>query len=176
MGALMEYPRALSANKSRIRKVIGVADMAVSNSVEDFLITYSLGSCIAVVIYDPVALVGGMLHYMLPESTLDPEKARKNPSMFADTGITHLFKSSYKLGAKKENIVVKTVGGAQTLDPNGVFNIGKRNYLAMRKIFWKNNVAVSAQHIGGEVNRTVRLMMDTGKVIMKVGRESEIEI
>jgi chemotaxis protein CheD len=140
------------------------------------LITYSLGSCIAVIIFDPVASVGGMLHYMLPESTLDPEKAKKNPCMFADTGITHLFKSSYQMGARKENIVVKTVGGAQTLDPNGVFNIGKRNCLAMRKIFWRNNVSVAAEHVGGEVNRTVRLMMDTGRVFMKAGREPEIEI
>ncbi|MDA8308072.1 MAG: chemotaxis protein CheD [Deltaproteobacteria bacterium] len=172
----MKHPGALRRVETRIKRVIGVADMAVSNSSEELLITYSLGSCIAVIIYDPVASVGGMLHYMLPDSGLDPEKARKNPCMFADTGIAHLFKSSYQMGARKENIVVKTVGGAQTLDPNGVFNIGKRNCLAMRKIFWKNNVAVAAEHMGGEVNRTVRLLMDSGKVILKVGREAEIEI
>jgi len=72
--------------------------------------------------------------------------------------------------------VVKTVGGAQILDPNGVFSIGKRNYLAMRKIFWKNNVAIAAEHVGGEVNRTVRLEMDSGRVIVKVGTGAEIEI
>jgi len=150
--------------------------MVVSDSPEDLLITYSLGSCIAVIIFDPLAGVGGMLHYMLPESSLDPEKAQKNPSMFADTGITRLFKNSYQMGARKENIVVKSVGGAQMLDPNGIFNIGKRNCLAMRKIFWKNNVAITAEHVGGEVNRTVRLEMDSGRVIVKVGTEAEIEI
>jgi len=150
--------------------------MAVSDSQEELLITYSLGSCIAVVVFDPMASVGGMLHYMLPESSLDPEKAKKNPCMFADTGITHLFKNSYLMGAKKEHMVVKTVGGAQILDPNGIFNIGTRNYLAMRKIFWRNNVAIAAEHVGGENNRTVRLEMDTGRVILKVGTEAEIEI
>jgi len=159
-----------------MRRVIGVADMVVSDSPEDLLITYSLGSCIAVIIFDPLASVGGMLHYMLPESSLDPEKAKKNPSMFADTGITRLFKNSYQMGAKKENIVVKSVGGAQMLDPNGIFNIGKRNYLAMRKIFWKNNVAIASEHVGGEVNRTVRLEMESGRVIVKVGTGAEIEI
>jgi chemotaxis protein CheD len=159
-----------------MRRVIGVADMVVSDSPEDLLITYSLGSCIAVIIFDPLAGVGGMLHYMLPESSLDPEKAQKNPSMFADTGITRLFKNSYQMGARKENIVVKSVGGAQMLDPNGIFNIGKRNCLAMRKIFWKNNVAITAEHVGGEVNRTVRLEMDSGRVIVKVGAGAEIEI
>ncbi len=160
-----------------MRKVVGVADLAVSNVPNEVLVTYSLGSCIAVVIFDPCAKVGGMLHYMLPESSLDPEKAKANPRMFADTGIAMLFKQSYLLGAKKENIVVKAVGGAQILDPNGVFNIGKRNYLAMRKIFWRNNVLVAAEHVGGTVNRTVRLEMGSGRVILKVGGgESEMEL
>jgi chemotaxis protein CheD len=172
----MEYAAPFHTDNLQRKIVIGVADMAVSNLPAELLITYSLGSCIAVIIFDPVSRVGGMLHYMLPESSIDPEKARKNPCMFADTGITHLFKSSYQLGAKKENIVVKTVGGAQMLDPNGIFNIGKRNYLAMRKILWKNNVPVAAEHVGGEVNRTVRLEMDTGRVVLKVGSDGEIEI
>jgi len=172
----MEYPGGSNRGKSQIRRVVGVADMVVSASTDELLVTYSLGSCIAVVIFDPVACVGGMLHYMLPESSLDAEKAAKNPCMFADTGITRLFKSSYQLGAKKENIVVKTAGGAQMLDASGLFNIGKRNYLAMRKIFWKNNVAIAAEHVGGEVNRTVRLEMDTGRVILKAGSDAEIDI
>jgi len=150
--------------------------MALSDSPEELLVTYSLGSCIAVIIFDPRAYVGGMLHYMLPESSLDPEKARLNPCMFADTGISHLFKTSYLMGAKKEHMVVKTVGGAQILDPKGVFNIGKRNYLAMRKIFWKNNVEIAAEHVGGEINRTVRLEMSSGRVIVKMGTGAEIEI
>ncbi|MEN6485419.1 MAG: chemotaxis protein CheD, partial [Syntrophobacteraceae bacterium] len=103
-----------------MRKVVGVADLAISNSQDDYLVTYSLGSCIAVVIYDPVVKVGGMLHYMLPESSLDAEKASKNPAMFADTGISLLFRQSYQYGTKKDNIVVKAVGGAQILDENGV--------------------------------------------------------
>jgi len=150
--------------------------MAVSNAPDDVLITYSLGSCIAVIIYDPKAKVGGMLHYMLPESSLDLEKAKLNPTMFADTGIAMLFRQSYQYGAKKQNIIVKAVGGAQILDQNGIFNIGKRNYLAMRKIFWRNNVLVAAEHVGGMVNRTVRLEMQTGRVILKVAGDGEVEI
>jgi chemotaxis protein CheD len=158
-----------------MNKIIGVADMAVSNSSDEILVTYSLGSCIAVVIYDPRARVGGMLHYMLPEAALDPEKARKNPFMFADSGIPQLFKESYRLGAKKENLIVKAAGGAQILDESGFFNIGKRNYLAMRKLFWRNNVLVAAEHVGGNVNRTLRLYMETGRVLMKIQGETEID-
>lgn len=159
-----------------MRRVVGVADMAVSNDPHESLITYSLGSCIAVVIHDPTVKVGGMLHYMLPEASLDAEKARRIPAMFADSGIPLLFKQSYQFGAKKNNMVVKVVGGAQILDENGVFNIGKRNYLALRKIFYKNNVMVAAEHVGGNVNRTVRLDISTGQVFLKVSGIGEMEL
>jgi len=158
-----------------MKRIIGVADMAVSNNLQEELITYSLGSCIGVVIYDPAVKVGGMLHYMLPESSMDVEKARRTPAMFADTGIPLLFKQSYQLGALKRNLLVKVVGGAQIMDENGVFNIGKRNYLALRKLFWKNNVMVTAEHVGGNVNRTVRLEIGTGRVFLKVSGLGEIE-
>jgi chemotaxis protein CheD len=113
---------------------------------------------------------------MLPESSMDREKARKTPAMFADSGILLLFRQSYQLGARKERLSVKAVGGAQLLDENGVFNIGKRNYLAMRKIFWRNNVMVTAEHVGGSVNRTVRLEMSTGQVFVKVSGLGEVEL
>ena len=77
--------------------IVGVGDMKVSSNPEDVLATYSLGSCIGLIIYDPVVSVGGLLHYMLPESSLDGNKAKKNPYMFGDTGIPLLFKSSYNL-------------------------------------------------------------------------------
>jgi chemotaxis protein CheD len=156
--------------------VVGVADVAVSNKAGDTLITYSLGSCIAVITYDPVAKVGGILHYMLPEAAMDMEKAKKKPAMFADSGIPVLFKMSYQLGATKKSTVVKVAGGSQIMDENGVFNIGKRNYLAMRKIFWRNNVMVMAEEIGGNVNRTVRLEIATGRVIVKISGFGEVEL
>ncbi|HQN19482.1 MAG TPA: chemotaxis protein CheD [Syntrophobacteraceae bacterium] len=156
--------------------VIGVADFAVSNQANETLITYSLGSCIAVITYDPVARVGGILHYMLPEASMDMEKAKTRPAMFADSGIPVLFKQSYQLGATKKNTLVKVAGGSQIMDENGVFNIGKRNYLSMRKVFWRNNVLITAEHVGGSVNRTVRLEMATGRVILKVSGFGEVEL
>lgn len=150
--------------------------MVVSKSPDELLVTYSLGSCIAVILFDPATNVGGMLHFMLPESSIDLEKAKRNPCMFADTGITRLFERCRRMGARKESMVVKTAGGAQVLDPKGFFNIGKKNYLAMRRILRKNNVAIAAEHVGGEISRTVRLEMDTGRVILKAGSGAEIEL
>ena len=152
------------------------ADMAVSSNVEESLVTYSLGSRIAVITFDPVARVGGILHFMLPEASMDLEKARKKPAMFADSGIPMLFKQIFQLGATKKNTIVKVAGGSEIMGENGVFTIGKRNYLAMRKIFWKNNVLIAAEHVGGSVNRTVRLEMATGRVILKVWGFGEVEL
>jgi len=147
--------------------VVGVADSHVSNDPNGRIATYSLGSCIGLAIYDPVAKVGGLLHFMLPESSIDPDKARETPSMFADSGVPHLFKSAYKLGLEKKRTKVVVVGGAQILDESGVFNIGKRNYTALRKIFWKNNVLIDVEEVGGSVSRTLFLEIGTGKIWMK---------
>ena len=159
-----------------MKLTVGVADLKVSSQGEDVLITYSLGSCIGIVIYDPVAVVGGMLHYMLPESSLSADKAAKNPSMFADTGIPMLFKECYKLGAVKGRLIVKAFGGAQLLDPNGMFNIGKRNILVMRKLLWQNGVTMGATALGGTVNRTVSLEMKTGVVTLKTSGEGVVSL
>ena len=148
--------------------VVGVADMKVSNDPEAVLVTHSLGSCIGIAIYDPIATVGGMLHYMLPDSSLDGIKAKKRPYMFGDTGIPLLFKDTYKLGAKKNKLKVIVVGGSQILDQKGLFNIGKRNYTLLRKMFWKNNVMVDFEDVGGSVNRTLRLEIKSGQAWLKV--------
>ncbi|MEE8300114.1 MAG: chemotaxis protein CheD [Desulfatiglandales bacterium] len=148
--------------------VVGVADMKVSNEPGVVLVTYSLSSCTGLAIHDPVAQVGGMLHYMLPESSLDGRKAKKNPYMFGDTGIPLLFKEAYKLGAKKNRLRVIVVGGAQILDQKGLFNIGKRNYTVLRKLFWKNNVMTDFEDVGGNVNRALRLEIETGQAWLKI--------
>ena len=146
---------------------VGVADMKISDDPEAILVTHSLGSCIGLTVYDPQARVGGLLHYMLPESTT-PDRAKSKPFMFANTGIPLLFKSCYKLGAAKGQMVVKVAGGSQVLDASEQFMIGKRNYAALRKILFRNNVLINAEHIGGSVSRTMRLSIATGEVFVKV--------
>ncbi|MGD8561758.1 MAG: chemotaxis protein CheD [Desulfarculaceae bacterium] len=154
------------------RITVGVGDVAVSNKKNVELVTFSLGSCVGVVVYDPVAAVAGLLHIMLPESNLNPVRAKKQPAVFADTGLPLLFRSAYNMGAKKGRMRVVLVGGSQVMDASGHFNIGKRNYTAIRKIFWRNNVLVDAEDIGGNVNRTVGISVDDGRIWVKTnGRE-----
>jgi len=156
--------------------VVGVGDCRVSNDPENILVTYALGSCIAVTIHDPVAKVGGLLHFMLPESGLDRDKAQHNPFMFADTGIPLLFHGAYELGAEKRRLVVAAAGGAQMMDQQGVFNIGKRNCLTMRKIFWKAGVMVRAEDLGGLSSRTVRLEVASGRVSLREAGQPEQDL
>ena len=154
--------------------VVGIGDCLVSDDPESVLVTYALGSCIAVVIFDSVTNVGGLLHYMLPESSLDENKARQRPYMFADTGIPLLFQSAYRLGAVKSRLDVAVMGGAQVMDTSETFNIGKRNHLALRKIFWKAGVLVRHEDVGGTLSRTVRLEIASGRVVLRHGQTEQV--
>jgi chemotaxis protein CheD len=156
--------------------VVGIADVKFSNHPDDVLVTYALGSCIAVAIYDPVVKVGGLLHFMLPDSSLDAEKAKLTPGMFADTGVRLLFRSCYSLGAEKKRIITKVAGGASILDNTNYFRIGEKNIMALRKIFWKNDVFIDREDTGKNYNRTVRLEISTGSVFVKSSEGFKCEL
>jgi len=149
--------------------------MKVSNQVDDVLVTYSLGSCIGLSLYDPVVRVGGLIHSMLPLSKINPMKAKSNPQMFVDTGVSALLQAVFDLGAERRRLVAKVVGAAMLLDDKGLFKIGERNYTAMRKVLWKNYIPVTAEDVGGTIARTVYLYIATGRTIIKLGgQEGEL--
>jgi chemotaxis protein CheD len=148
---------------TNIRYTVGVSDMKLSAAAGDLIVTHALGSCIGVAIYDPSACVGGILHYMLPLSTVDPAKAAANPYMFGDTGIPSFFQEAYKLGAKKERLRIVMAGGAQVFEKQDFFDIGKRNIVIARKLFWKNNLMIAAEHVEGHIPRTLYLEMGSGR-------------
>ncbi|MCH7791652.1 MAG: chemotaxis protein CheD [Planctomycetes bacterium] len=147
--------------------VVGVADLAVTSDPSTTLVTYALGSCIGVTLYDPVAKVAGMLHFMLPNSKLNADKAKAMPAMFADTGVPMLFKAAYDLGAEKRRLIVCAVGGAEVLADDGHFKIGSRNRTFLRKIFWKNNILLSGDDTGGSISRTLSLVTADGTVVVR---------
>ena len=157
------------------KRIIGISEMAVSDNPEETLITYSLGSCLGVTVYDPVARVGGMIHCMLPLSKIDRQKAELKKPMFVDTGIPYLFEAMYKAGARKKQIIVKAAGCSQIMDPNGRFKIGERNFAVLRKLLWKNGILLKGQAIGGTVSRTISIDIGTGKSILFCGGE-EVEL
>jgi len=146
--------------------VVGISDMKISNNINEILITYSLGSCLGLVIHDPSAHIAGILHCMLPLSKIDLQKAQTTPCMFVDTGVPLLFKESYRLGAEKSRIRVIAIGCSSLLDEKGFFRIGERNYAILRKLLWKNNILIEKQDIGGTESRTVSIEVATGKIIV----------
>lgn len=163
-------PSAASAPSRRI--VVGIGELAVSNDPDDVIVTHALGSCIAVCIFDPVASVAAMLHFLLPESRINRERARQQPGAFADTGIPLLFQTAYQYGLDKTRAVVKLAGGAETAETSAsAFMTGKRNALAARNLLWRNGVLIRAQDIGGTIARTVHLAVQGGRVQIFNGRD-----
>ena len=142
--------------------------MKVSTNPDDTLITYALGSCLGITVWDPVAKVGGMLHVMLPTSTVSPEKAQKNPCTFVDTGLPKLLAEVFRAGGMKGRLQVKVAGGASVRsDKDDYFQIGKRNFIATKNLLWKEAVMLGANDVGGNISRTMTLAVGTGQVQLR---------
>ena len=156
--------------------IVGVADMKVSNQTGDTIVTYSLGSCIGVAIYDPQTKVGGILHYMLPNSVIDDEKAKDNPFLFADTGIPELLNQLYALGAEKSRLRVFAAGGAEIMEQEGIFNLGRQNYAALMQILNKDHIPIWKQAVGGYSNRTIKLEIASGNIYLKTSGLGEVRL
>ena len=148
--------------------VIGLAEMVVSNNPSAILTTYSLGSCLGVAIYDPVVRVGGLLHAMLPDSNLDLAKAQAHPGMFVDTGMAALLRAACQMRADKRRLRIFLAGGARIMDDQNLFNIGGRNLAAFAEWLRRENLRSNAEEVGGQVNRTIGLSVETGRITLKV--------
>ena len=145
--------------------VAGVGDIVVSRNVNDCLKTYALGSCVAVIIYAPAQKVAALAHVALPDSSLAGDRSSKKAGYFADTSIPEMVRLLKKLGIQSSRQVwVKLVGGANLLDSNRKFDIGKRNVLAIRKQLWKYRLGAIAEAVGGKISRTVSVNVKDGRV------------
>jgi chemotaxis protein CheD len=122
-----------------VQLVVGVSDAKISSNPSVTIVTYSLGSCIGVTVYDPVLKIGGMLHFQLPTSTLDPEKARINPTMFADTGMAYLLSQLAAMGVPKNRL----------------------------KVLWQHGIFIESEQVGGSIPRTIYLRVDSGAFCVK---------
>jgi chemotaxis protein CheD len=148
-------------------RIVDIADMKISSHVGDILVTYSLGSCVGVAVYDPVLQTGAMIHCMLPLSKVDKEKARERPYMFVDTGMQLMLNKLFDCGAQKSRLKIAVAGGAHVLNDDSIFKIGERNFTVLRKILWKNSMLMNVQDVGGDVSRTIRLHIGSGRFTVK---------
>lgn len=151
---------------------IGVGGIAVSTNPLNVLVT-SLGSCVAVIMLAPSICAAGLAHVALPSSSVNVAQSKGRPGYYADTAIPQLLEEMARLhGGKRGRLLVKLVGGANIMDPNNTFDIGKRNALAIKKILWENRLGVLVEDTGGEISRNVRVNVKTGNVFVKsLGKE-----
>jgi chemotaxis protein CheD len=157
-----------------MRSIIEVGDMKLGRE-GDLLVTHALGSCLGLMVYDPVAKIGGLLHAMLPLSKVNPRKAGENPFMFVDTGVPEMFKALYEIGGQKMRMIVKSAGCGNPMGKNDMFKIGERNYAVLKKLLSKNNVQLDSEDVGGTASRTVHFNLATGQVIIsKNGQRWEL--
>lgn len=156
------------------RLIVGISDMKYSNNIKSCLVTYSLGSCVGVVAYDPVNNFGGMLHYQLPSSNGHQERAEKNPYMFADLGIPLLLEGMMKRVPSSGKLIIGIYGGAKVLMDSDLFKIGTQNVRVAKKILWQQRLHISNEDVGGDKGRTVHLDIETGKV--KVHSDGKITV
>ena len=153
-------------------RTVGIGEWVVSTEASDVIKTYALGSCVAVLIYDSRLTIAAMIHIALPDSKVDPLKARTLPGYFADTGLPVMIEEMKKLGALRGHVWVKLAGGASVMDPGGFFDIGKRNILAAKRILWGSSLGPVAEDTGGSISRTVSLAVADGTTTISSGQKT----
>ena len=146
---------------------IKLADFAANNNPNDALIVHGVGSTLAVILYDEGTKTGGIVHFMLPNSATGLQRTKDYLAMYADSGILQLVTSCVELGANKNSLSARLVGGALMLGKGISQSISDGNLSAARNILSKMGIKVTAENTGGNHMRTVRLDISTGIVYLK---------
>ena len=155
---------------------VGMADYKVGRA-PDTLISYGLGSCIGISLYDPQTKIGGLLHIMLPDS--NQSRANENRAKFADTGIPDMLNELIRMGAAKSRLVAKVAGGSQMFafaNASDIMRVGLRNASASKEILKKLSIPIVGEDTGGNYGRTVQIDLSTGVYKVKTIDKGDKEI
>jgi len=147
--------------------LVKLADLNVSGNPEDLLVVYGLGSTAAVLRYDKEARVGGIAHFMLPNSAAEPQRAREYPAMYADAAIPLLVESCIGKGARRESLTARLAGGSILMGQGISRSISEGNIATARQVLEKLAIPLTAENTGGNHNRAVRMEISTGKSFVK---------
>ena len=152
---------------------VGIADMKILQW-DGELITYALGSCIGICLWDPTIRLAALIHIMLP---INMEAGRKNTMKYADTGIKETLAQLVAKGARKERLVAKIAGGAKMFEVAGnsnLGNIGARNIECVKLNLKKENIRIVAENVGGSVARTLSFFPADGHGQIKAYGQPDI--
>lgn len=157
------------------RNIVGINEWKVS-TVGDFLITFALGSCLGISIYDPLNRIGGLIHSMLPDSSADVHLRQQQPAKFVDSGLESLVNHCEELGASRGRLIVKAAGAAASGEHHRLdaFRIGSRNIESLKRTLKKNGLQLSGLCVGGFKPRTMALDVKTGDVIVIVDGKHKV--
>lgn len=147
------------------KQTIGIADMKLAKA-DGTLITYALGSCIGICLYDPLIKLGALIHIMLP---LNMETGRTNTMKYADTGIRETLHQMEAKGASRQRITAKIAGGAKMFEiAGGSFgNIGQRNIESVHMILKREGIPLLKEYVGGSIARTLSFDVSTGEATIR---------
>ena len=149
------------------KQTIGIADMKLARN-QGTLITYALGSCIGICLWDPLLKIGALVHIMLP---INMEKNRTSPFKYADTGIRLTLTKMEQMGAKRTRIVAKIAGGAKMFNVPGngsLGNIGQRNIERVHQVLRLEGIRLLKEDVGGSAARTLFFDVATGEGTVKI--------
>jgi len=152
---------------------VGISDLNIAQA-PDVLVTYALGSCVGICLYDSATKTAGLSHIMLPSSSLNPNGGQEH--RFADTAIVALVKKLETAGANPRRLKAKIAGGAQmfpALNNSAIANIGKRNIDAVREMLGKLSIPIVADDTGKDYGRTLFFSAEDGSMRIKSASRGE---
>jgi len=152
---------------------VGIADMKMAKE-NGMLITYALGSCIGICLYDPLIKLGALVHIMLP---VNMETGRKNTMKYADTGLAETIRQMEAKGASRIRLKAKIAGGAKMFECSGSLgNIGQRNIESVHLNLRKAGIHLLAEDTGGSVARTLLFDVNSGQACIRCYGRPEVII
>jgi chemotaxis protein CheD len=165
------------ANAVSLMTAVNFSEMKISSNPVETLVAFSIGSGIGLTVHDPVCCVGGVLHFMLPDSTIaNSINLEKVPFMFADTGVPAFLKALVEQGVQPERLKIVVAGGAQVPGQNGIFNIGQKNYEVLIRILSNHDLRIHHENIGGTSSRTLSLSIESGRSSIRIFGQREEQI
>lgn len=151
---------------------VSVADLRHSKAPNAVISTLGLGSCLGITCYDPFRKIGGLLHAMLPDS-LKHRPAKPNVNMYLDLGLPALVEGVVSLGGDLAKLEYKVFGGAQILQANDYFSIGRQNVEMMKQLATRRRLKIVAWQVGGQCNRSIDLHLRDGRVLLRMPAKPE---
>ncbi len=150
--------------------IIGIGEYAISNGDKEVIKTYSLGSCVAIIMHHPATGIGAMVHVALHNNTVGDTRIKpEKPGYYASNAVKLIISEMKKKirSFNEKEIIVKLVGGASILNVSNFFDVGKKNVSGIKKLLIDAGFKIKKEETEGNVSRTVALELPEGIVTIK---------